>query len=70
MMKLVIVLFDVGVVGLVWMLLRLLGQNEGWFVAYAWSPLVIKEFANSGHLDSIAVFLTVASIVCVVRSCH
>jgi hypothetical protein len=65
-MKFVIVLFDVGVIGLLWLLLRLLGQNPGWIVAYGWSPLVIKEFANSGHLDSIAVFLTMASIVCVV----
>lgn len=70
LMKFFIVLFDVGVIGLLWLLLRLLGQNPGWFVAYGWSPLVIKEFANSGHLDSIAVFLTMASIVCVVRSCQ
>jgi hypothetical protein len=70
LMKFVIVLFDVGVIGLLWLLLRLLGQNPGWIVAYGWSPLVIKEFANSGHLDSIAVFLTMASIVCVARACH
>jgi len=66
LMKFVIVLFDIGVIGLLWLLLRLFEQNPGWFVAYGWSPLVIKEFAGSGHLDSIAVFLTMGSIVCVV----
>jgi hypothetical protein len=45
--------------------LKLLGVHSAWSIAYGWSPLVIKEFANSGHVDSIAVFLVVASILCI-----
>ena len=40
----------------------------GWAVAYGWSPLVLKECANSGHLDSIAVFLTVAAAYSLVHA--
>lgn len=61
-MKAVIVLFDLGVVGLsLWILFRT-GIHAGWAIAYAWNPLVLKEFANSGHLDSIAVFFVFASV--------
>ena len=29
---------------------------------YAWCPLVIKEIANSGHLDALAYFLATLAI--------
>ena len=31
----------------------------GWAITHAWCPLVVKEIANSGHLDSSATFLSV-----------
>ena len=51
----VITAFDVLTILAVLRLLRLIGKPAGWSVCYAWSPLVLKEFANSGHLDAIAV---------------
>lgn len=66
-LKSLIVLFDVGTIGLVWLILRRLKLHPGWVVAYAWCPLVLKEFANTGHLDSIAVFFVTASVWCVVE---
>ena len=39
------------------LVLRLLtqtGRHRGWAIAYGWCPLVIKEIANSGHLDALA----------------
>ena len=68
--KAVILLFDIGVMVLLYKLLSITGINTGWCTAYGWSPLVIKEFANSGHLDSIAVFFVMASIVCMVLACR
>ncbi len=66
-MKVVLVLFDLGV-GLGLMLL--LGQLKlprhlaiGWL----WCPLVLKEFANGGHLDSIAIFFCVLGLYFAVR---
>ena len=61
-MKFVLVLFDVATMVLVWGLLKKARLHVGWLIAYAWNPLVIKEIANSGHLDSIAVCLCTASI--------
>lgn len=66
-MKGVLLAFDLATVALVLWLLRVSGTHLGWSIAYAWCPLVIKEFANSGHLDSIAVCLTTGSICCTAR---
>ena len=68
-MKTLIVLYDIGVLVLLCLLLIHVGMHRAWCITYGWSPLVIKEFANSGHLDSIAVFLMMAAVViCVTRS--
>ncbi len=57
-MKAWLILFDIGVVLLLIKLLSLCGKPIGLSIAYAWCPLVIKEVANSGHLDAIAVFFS------------
>lgn len=57
----VLLLFDLATVLLVMGLLRNLNQPPARALAYAWCPLVLKEFANTGHLDAIAVCLTVAA---------
>lgn len=61
-MKLWLVLFDLATLGLVLWLLRLTGKHLGWAVAYGWCPLVVKEIANSGHLDAIAVCLATLAV--------
>ena len=61
-MKAWFVLFDLGTLVLVVRLLRRCRLPVGLCVAYAWCPLVIKEIANSGHLDSLAVFFATLSL--------
>ncbi len=61
--RLWMVLFDLATLLLLTRLLRLVSRHDGWALAYGWCPLVIKEFANSGHLDAIAVMFTVAALV-------
>lgn len=56
----VLLLFDLSTVLLVMGLLRNLNQPPAHALAYAWCPLVLKELANTGHLDAIAVCLTAA----------
>ena len=56
----VLLLFDLATVLLVMGLLRNLNQPPVRALAYAWCPLVLKEFANTGHLDAIAVCLIAA----------
>jgi len=39
-------------------LLRDIGMSPDWADALGWCPLALKEFANTDHLDAIAVFFT------------
>ncbi|MBW3599467.1 MAG: hypothetical protein KY475_19620, partial [Planctomycetes bacterium] len=61
-MKAWFVAFDLATLFLIIGLLRLSAQPVGWSVAYAWCPLLIKEIANSGHLDALAFFLATLSL--------
>ncbi|MEM9366264.1 MAG: hypothetical protein AAGD07_09715 [Planctomycetota bacterium] len=54
--------FDLATLLLILLCLRLAARPDSWCVLYAWCPLVLKEFANSGHLDAIAVMLTTLAI--------
>ncbi len=61
-MKFLLLLFDLGTVLLLMSLLTRMGRPPAQALIYAWCPLVLKEFANSGHLDCIAVFLVVLTL--------
>ncbi len=60
--KTVFVIFDGGVILLIIGFLRRLGRNPAEVLLYAWSPLILKEYADSGHYDPWAVFLTLAAL--------
>lgn len=66
-MKLVFVLFDLAVILILLQLLRLLNLNPALSLIYAWSPLVVKEIANSGHYDSIPIFFMMAAVLFAVK---
>jgi hypothetical protein len=66
-LKAFIVLFDLGVVYWLIRLFRHLGIAPQLVISWAWCPLVVKEFANSGHLDAIAVFFMVGSVTLLVE---
>ena len=61
-MKGVLILFDLATALLLVGLLKKVMLPQVWVVAYLWCPLLLKEIANSGHLDSIVVFFTVAAV--------
>lgn len=48
-------LFDLATIGAVIALLRRRDRHPAWCLIYAWNPLVLIEFAHSGHLDSLAI---------------
>ncbi len=52
---------DVGVLLLLWGLLRRLGLPEGHLVVYAWCPLPMVEVASSGHLEPLGVLAILAA---------
>jgi hypothetical protein len=66
-LKALFLVFDLGVIVVLVLLLRALGKPAAWSLAYAWCPLVIKEVANSGHVDVVAVFFTVLTAWLFVR---
>ena len=67
MMRAAFIGFDLCTLFIVLKLLQLTGLPLGLAIAHAWCPLVIKEIANSGHLDSLATFLTIAAMYAALR---
>lgn len=57
-MKIWLLGFDLGTLLLLICILKRCNKPVGLCLLYAWCPLVLKEVANSGHLDVIAVFFT------------
>ena len=66
-LKACFVAFDLATLVLVVQLLRLCRKPVGLSLIYAWCPLLLKEVANSGHLDAVAVFLTTLAVYLAVR---
>lgn len=67
-MKSVFCLFDLGTLAVVIALLQFVGLPVTLALIYAWCPLLMKEVANSGHLDAVAVFLTALAVLGVTLS--
>ncbi|MEM8864170.1 MAG: hypothetical protein AAGF31_01335 [Planctomycetota bacterium] len=54
--------FDFATLLVVVWLLKITGKHAGHALAYGWCPLVMKEIAGSGHLDSIATFFAILAV--------
>ncbi len=65
--KLLSLLFDLGSLLLLLALLRALKQPAERVLLYAWCPLVVVEFAGSGHNDSIVVFALLLANLAIIR---
>lgn len=63
-----VILCDLGVIVMVLLLLVRLGFDPHRVVVYAWSPLVLKEFANTGHYDALAILLLLGGLYWVVSN--
>lgn len=61
-MKFIFILFDILIIFVIYRLLLRFEINPNRVIIYAWSPLVLKEFANSGHCDSIAIALLAVAL--------
>jgi hypothetical protein len=67
-LKVGFVAFDLGTMLVLVGLLRRLQMPTSWCLTYGWCPLTIKEVANSGHLDVIAVFFTTLALYLLARN--
>lgn len=66
LMKSIFVLFDILVILVLYRLLLRLKMNPCMVAVYAWSPLVLKETANSGHCDTLAIFFLLMALLLLV----
>ena len=66
-LKAVWCLFDVGNILLIAAILAAVGLPKCWTLAYAWSPLALKEFANSGHLEPVMLCFLLVSVYLLLR---
>ena len=67
-MKTMLVVFDLLTGIVLAMLLYHVGMSPVLSLAYLWCPLVIKEIANGGHLDSITTFFMTVAIYLAARA--
>ena len=65
--KALVVLVDLAIVGLIVLLLAELGLNRCQVVVYAWSPLILKEYANTGHYDPLATLMVLVGLLLILR---
>lgn len=64
LLKLMLFIFDLGCMLLIVSILKMLRLPRCWVLVYAWSPLAIKEFANSGHLEPVMLFFLLLALHC------
>jgi hypothetical protein len=65
-LKMASTLFDLGSILLLLKVLELKGIKRR-IIFYAWNPLVVVEFASSGHADSMAVFFVLLALYLFLR---
>jgi hypothetical protein len=66
-MKFIFLLFDLGALWLIVRILSALGRKAELAIVYGWSPLVLKEFSNSGHYDPVVIFFMLLSLFCYLK---
>jgi hypothetical protein len=59
--KLLFTMFDILSIYMIFLILKNFKIDPRYSIIYAWSPLVIIEFAHSGHNDSLVLFLVLLS---------
>jgi len=65
--RFMILLAEVGILMTLAFSLRKLGLRQEWILFYAWSPLVLKEFSNSLHLDVFAILFLTLTVWAAIR---
>jgi hypothetical protein len=66
-LKTLVALVDLGILALVAHLLGVLGRPPEWLLIYGWCPLVLKEYAGTGHYDPAAGLFLLGSLAVLLR---
>jgi len=65
--KLLMIACDLGAIWALAIIARRIGQSTRAAAIYAWCPLPIKEFAGSGHVDALMIFLMLLALLAGLR---
>jgi alpha-1,6-mannosyltransferase len=68
--RLLALAFDGGTLLLLVSLLKSAGRDRLWSLLYWWNPIVIKELANSAHMDGLITMLVLGSLALSTRQRH
>lgn len=60
-------LFDLGTAWLILLLLKELGVRQSRVVLYLWNPLIVVEFAHSGHVDAMMTFFMLLALLWTIK---
>ena len=63
----VVIAFDLGTLALILLLLNETGRSPLWSALYWWNPLVIKELANSAHMDVVVLPFVLGALLLAAR---
>jgi hypothetical protein len=69
-MKTTFILFDLLTMALLFFILRERQLDPARIIIYAWNPLIIMEFAGSGHLDSAGIFFLMLALYLFTKKQH
>ncbi len=67
-LKFLLVLCDIGSLGILLLLLRRLGLPPEGILVYAWSPLPVLYFGLDGHVDSLGILLMLLFVLLLVKN--
>lgn len=68
--RIILLLCELGVAALILGVLHQLGRSPLWLSLYWWNPVVIKEIANSGHMEPVLLLPVLAACYLVLKKKH
>ncbi len=66
--RIIMILFDLGIIIVIQRLLKLYNISERRIILYAWSPLVLFEISGNAHIDIVALFFMLLSVYFILQS--
>lgn len=65
--RFIILFAEIGILAVLALTLKKFNLRQEWVLLYAWSPLILKEFSNSLHLDVFAVLFLALTLWAVIN---
>ena len=67
-LRFVMLLLELGCIGLILLILNKTGKSPLWVAVYAWNPLILKEITNSVHMEPILMLPVLVAVYFVLQN--